>query len=208
MRINHSKLTIFSTSASLALHVVFFLFLIIHFKALDKTLIPGKNENVIQSYLYVHEKKDVANKKLAVEKIPKNSLDPVFTQSHEAVSKTQKQALKPSQSNKIATQKFIDGEHEDALLRLLHEAIQNQQQYPPNALQMGREGRVIVGFTLFGNGTIADLKLIQPCQTQSLNQAALKAVEAATPFKNIDNYLQSPKVFSIEIAFELPSRGE
>lgn len=89
------------------------------------------------------------------------------------------------------------------LLALLHAAIQKQQQYPDSAIQMEREGRVTLGFTLFPDGTIRNLKMIKSSQSASLDNAALMAVQNAVPFQQIQQYLKEAQEFNIDVVFEL-----
>jgi len=95
------------------------------------------------------------------------------------------------------------GEQTEGLLVLLHQAIQNKQQYPASALQMGRQGRVKVGFKLYPDGTISHLRLIKSSGTESLDKAAMEAVRLAIPFKEIDSYLKAPDDFNIDVVFAL-----
>src|SRR5437867_1395289 len=46
------------------------------------------------------------------------------------------------------------GQQTQALLAMLHAAIQKQQHYPESAMQMERQGHATVNFTLFTNGSI------------------------------------------------------
>lgn len=142
----------------------------------------------IQTYVYpqVVMDRSVESKHFVLQKIKKNSqLD--VTQ-HE-------QSVQPFNTDK---------HNQETLLQLLHAEIQKQQNYPVTALQMRREGKVTVGFTLLTNGHITDIKLIKPCDTDSLNQAALQAIQSATPFRDIAQYIQASQALTLEIVFELP----
>jgi TonB family protein len=116
-------------------------------------------------------------------------------------------------NNNISTQKNTSastrhskksrGEQTEELIALLHTAIQNQQHYPPNAIQMQREGRITLAFTLYKNGTISDLRVVKSSQTNSLDDAALAAVRDAAPFQAVKKYMQEPQEYSIDVVFEL-----
>ena len=95
------------------------------------------------------------------------------------------------------------GQQATELLTMLHSAIQKEQHYPPSALQMEREGKVTVTFTLYANGSISDLKIMKTSGTDSLDAAALAAVHDAVPFNQVSQYLHEPQVYSIDVAFEL-----
>ncbi len=102
---------------------------------------------------------------------------------------------------------FISREHasekNDALLTLLHTAIQTQQQYPQSALQMEQQGRVTLSFVLFANGQIKNLHLTKSSGIFSLDEAALTAVQHAIPFKQVDQYLKNSREYTIDVVFEL-----
>lgn len=91
----------------------------------------------------------------------------------------------------------------DSLGALLHDAIQRHQRYPLNALEMEREGRVTLVFTVYVDGTIGNLRIDRSSGTTSLDEAALLAVREATPFKGVDRYLKRPKEHRIDVVFEL-----
>lgn len=95
------------------------------------------------------------------------------------------------------------GKSADELLALLHAAIQQKQHYPISALQMERQGRVKLGFTLFINGQIENLRIISSSGTESLDHAALLAVKKAVPFQRIENYLTSAQEYNVDVVFEL-----
>lgn len=101
-----------------------------------------------------------------------------------------------------------DGQHMvDALLALLHAAIQEKQQYPHSALQMGREGRVTLAFVLHKNGAISNLRIAKRSGTASLDQAAIEAVNAAAPFhvakKYLDKSVELAQAYQVDVVFEL-----
>ncbi|HEX2549315.1 MAG TPA: energy transducer TonB, partial [Gammaproteobacteria bacterium] len=115
--------------------------------------------------------------------------------------------VNPVQPKNISTpeqsQKAGNGNPTSELVTLLHAAIQAQQKYPDNALQMEREGKTTLSFTLYPDGSIKSLKMLNSSGTSTLDEAALTAVNAATPFKGIDKYLKNPEEFQITVAFEL-----
>lgn len=95
------------------------------------------------------------------------------------------------------------GVQTEALLAMLHSAIQKQQHYPLSAMQLERQGRATVRFTLFTDGRIASLRIARSSGTGSLDDAALAAVQDAAPFSNVNKYLESAREFSIDVVFEL-----
>ncbi len=111
------------------------------------------------------------------------------------------QALKPATQN--AASEKSKGAPTNTLLALLHTAIQKQQHYPLSAQQMEREGRVSVQFILLEDGRIKGLHMVKSSGTASLDEAALQAVQAASPFAHINQYLSKAQEFSIDVVFEL-----
>lgn len=92
----------------------------------------------------------------------------------------------------------------EALLALLHNAIQQQQHYPEGAVAMHRQGSATVAFVLTPNGTIQQVHLVKTSGTPSLDDAALTALQAAVPFQGITPYVHTAQAFQIAISFELP----
>jgi TonB family protein len=95
------------------------------------------------------------------------------------------------------------GEQSNELLTLLHSAIQQQQKYPSSAMQLEREGRVTVSFSLSPAGIIQGLRLLKSSGTDSLDTAALDAVKSAAPFNGVHSLLSEPKTFNIDVVFKL-----
>lgn len=95
------------------------------------------------------------------------------------------------------------GDRQDEIVTLLHDAIQKEQRYPPIALQMERQGRVTVAFTLFVDGTIANLRVIKSSDTASLDEAATQAVMHAAPFIQVKNHIHHVEEYQIDVVFEL-----
>jgi protein TonB len=60
--------------------------------------------------------------------------------------------------------------------------IESVKQYPEQARTMQEEGRVTVGFVVNLSGMVKDVRVIEPCRYDSLNRAALEAVNDAAPF--------------------------
>lgn len=114
------------------------------------------------------------------------------------------QITKPTPLPAKAQEKSIgNNENVPELLALLHAAIEQHKQYPATAMEMEREGTVTLRFTLYRDGNIQDLEIQKSSGTASLDTAAIEAVKAATPFKNISKYLQQPQNYQIDVVFEL-----
>lgn len=96
----------------------------------------------------------------------------------------------------------INGTNEDALLNLLHHAIQAQQQYPRDALMQGHKGTTTVAFDLYPDGHIENCTVFNTSGASSLDEAAVEAVNAAAPIEQAKRYLEEVKHFIIKVNFK------
>jgi periplasmic protein TonB len=64
----------------------------------------------------------------------------------------------------------------------LKEKIFRVWQYPEEAIQKGRQGKVSISFVLNDKGEILDMGILHTSGTYSLDTAAMAAVEQASPF--------------------------
>lgn len=194
--------------AALLLHTLLVLLVGYNFNWWHKNISAStKPEQKIHAYLY----RDKVNAAKQIKTITPHQHQPTPTTAHktfEQTSSAKPQIPKTPASSKPATNnQAISGAQMDALITLLHAAIQAQQVYPPSALDLGRFGRVSVSFTLQPNGNITDLTLVHSSGTDSLDQAGLAAVRNAAPFQGVSQYVQQSKVFQIDVVFELPQEG-
>jgi len=84
------------------------------------------------------------------------------------------------------------------------EKVDRMKIYPPIARRMGHEGRMLVSFTVNGNGTIGDLVIAQKSSYGELDFAALDTVRRAVPFETIPSELNvSSMEISLVINFDL-----
>ena len=92
---------------------------------------------------------------------------------------------------------------DDALLKILHNAITAHQQYPENAINLQQTGRVKMGLMLYPNGHISEISILESSGIESLDNAAVAAVKSITRLPNVATYLQTAKFFSVDIVFSL-----
>lgn len=121
-------------------------------------------------------------------------------------SKKPELALKsmPTQATSVSTASAKpQGLPTQTLLALLHQAIQKHQQYPENAQEMRRQGRVTVKFVLNPDGTVSNVALIKSSGTDSLDHAALAAINDAAPYVFVNHYIHSSQEYRIDVVFEL-----
>jgi len=184
--------------ASLLVHLLLLLAAGIMLDFSSPAIVPGNEQvPVIQSYFFnefvakpqqTSETKKINNKEIAKQVKQKTAVAMTVT----------KQVSQPPSAKSSS-----HGEQIDALLALLHDAIQQHQHYPESALEMERQGRVTVSFTLFTDGLIRDLRIVKSSGTASLDSAALAAVNAAVPFTKINKYLENSREFTLDVVFEL-----
>lgn len=105
-------------------------------------------------------------------------------------------AVAPSPAGQFLTRKdYFD------MLRL---KIETHKKYPPKARAKFIEGRVGLQFKINPDGSISDLAVIRPARHNSLNRAAVRAVEASAPFTRLPGQLfTEPVEVRITLVFEL-----
>jgi periplasmic protein TonB len=87
---------------------------------------------------------------------------------------------------------------------LLRMRIESRKIYPDAARSRGKQGRVVVRFTIEEDGSIREKSLVRGSGTDSLDRAALRAVSRAAPFPMAPADLFAfPLTLQIEICFEL-----
>lgn len=183
---------------------------------------PGEQAaHSVTSYLY-QENSSAATEKMAVSQAEKLASPPMIMPKKERSPRKEKS--QPQQRSALAKndvleagawvnsaatqQKNNTGKEVKTLAGFLHTAIQRQQQYPESALQMGRQGRAVVGFRLYPDGAMQGLQLIKSSGTDSLDVAALAAVRRVMPFKQASAYLSVAEDFRIDVVFVLDIETE
>jgi len=80
-------------------------------------------------------------------------------------------------------------------------AIEVVWQYPELALRYGLQGRLLLEFSIVGNGDIESAKIIRSSGSNLLDDEALRAVKAAAPFGPIPPWLGKNRI-DIVASFE------
>lgn len=204
---------------SVFIHVFLLLLIGVAFQIQNKSYSPieQNTQAVIDSYFF-NEEQTSKSPVQTIQSIQKETIEPhsekqlpIYHQMKEL--KTHKlpikKQLKPNkkimQRRHQATKSMNSNEHQqtERLVAMLHDQIQQVQIYPLSAMQLQREGRVKVAFILDQFGQVHHVRLIQSSHTQSLDEAAIKAVQMASPFKNVQPYLSAAQEFNIDVVFEL-----
>jgi len=87
------------------------------------------------------------------------------------------------------------------LLKLLHNAIAESQQYPETAIALKQTGSVKIGFILYPNGHLTRISMLKSSGFETLDTAALQAVETLSPIKEANAYLKKEAFFSVDVVF-------
>lgn len=189
------------TMLSLLAHAAIIILMLtqLHFP-LELPKLGMKQEQILPSYVYQPQpKSEPVIKSVAPKAIPIAKPQPKPAPKPD-IKKPQADVAPPAKP-----QPRLDGNNRPVaeLMALLHAAIQEQQQYPANALEMEREGKITLSFIVYKDGTIANLKILKSSGTSSLDNAALAAVQKAAPFKNVSKYVQEPQACQLDVVFEL-----
>jgi protein TonB len=86
---------------------------------------------------------------------------------------------------------------------LIRERIEKVKRYPLMARKAGKEGTVIVEFSVNSKGDLLSSQVVSSCGTTALDKAALKALQRASPFPLLPETVDSPHRFSVQINFFL-----
>lgn len=186
---------------SLAIHVATFLSIgiLLSFSKPEEKL--GNTENqIVATFIY----DDHANQ-LNMLKVKKEKSHETLKPEKSVLAKSENKHESQAEEQRVAKRHNVEnqGKQTESLVSLLHAAIQAEQHYPENAEQMHRQGSVRVEFTLFEDGHVSELGVVKSSGTSSLDEAALKAVRDAAPFKQIKAYLRGTQHYNIDVIFQL-----
>lgn len=81
----------------------------------------------------------------------------------------------------------------------IKQLIDSQWEYPELALRYGLQGRLTLQFIISGNGRLEQLRLIRSSGSQLLDDEALRAIKAASPFPPIPAWIK-PNPLPIELS--------
>ncbi|MGH7775490.1 MAG: energy transducer TonB [Candidatus Binatia bacterium] len=73
-------------------------------------------------------------------------------------------------------------------------AIELVWEYPEPALRYGLQGKLVLEFTILGNGNLEGTRLIRSSGFSVLDQEAIRAVRAASPFHPIPPWIRSTRL--------------
>jgi len=91
-------------------------------------------------------------------------------------------------------------------LAALAAQINRRRYYPKIARRRGEQGRVVVSFVVSKYGELSDMKVVESSGIKRLDEAALKTLRRASPFKPIPTALDKER-WSISVPIEFKLRG-
>jgi len=96
-----------------------------------------------------------------------------------------------------------DKNHDEPLIKILHDAIANVQHYPEIAIALNQSGSVTIGFRLYPNGRLSEIKLEKSRGFDRLDQAALSAAHSIVMVQEAKQYITNPRYYAIEVQFTM-----
>jgi protein TonB len=141
-----------------------------------------------------HEKRDAREPyRTTIAKTGSQPAPPKVTDHHESASKDDSVNASNDKRKTILSE----------LQRLLLAEINLHKHYPLSALRMGQQGTARVGFRLRKNGYIDALAVLRSSGHESLDRAALSAINDIQPFTPADRLLTKAADMQIDIVFQL-----
>ena len=95
-----------------------------------------------------------------------------------------------------------------SLIVLLGKAITAHLLYPKSAMDLNVQGTSYIGFLLYPDGRVSDIKLLKTSTAEVLDKAAYNAVNAIAPVKHVDTYIQKPEFIVFGIIFGASGRNQ
>ncbi|MBA3660204.1 MAG: TonB family protein [Gammaproteobacteria bacterium] len=90
---------------------------------------------------------------------------------------------------------------DDPLRKLLGRAFTKKLYYPEIARSLYKHGITTIGFVLHPSGEIIGARVLQTSKEKLLDDAALSAINAASPVHQVNLYVKEPRYFIINIIF-------
>jgi protein TonB len=140
------------------------------------------------------KEKEIPTSKDGIEK-------PVVTQPHVLPKPSQFQEVKTGQPTEEPVHLIGDKKVSKSLVVLLGKAITAHLIYPKSAMDLNVRGTSYVGFTLYPDGRVSDIKVLKTSTADVLDQAAFNAINAISPVKHVDTYIQKPEYIVFGIIF-------
>lgn len=113
-----------------------------------------------------------------------------------------KPLIQSSSGNNHMQNKAKNNSTERILLEILHNAIAANLIYPESALLLNQNGTVKIGLTLFPNGQITQVAMLKSSGIESMDKAAIAAVQSIAVIEEARRYLSTKEFFSVDVVFQ------
>jgi outer membrane biosynthesis protein TonB len=114
---------------------------------------------------------------------------------------TQFQEVKVGQNQEDPVHLIGDKKVSKSLIVLLGKAITAHLIYPKSAMDLNVQGISYIGFMIYPDGKVSDIKLLKTSSADVLDKAAYNAIHAIAPVKHVDTYIQKPEFIVFGIIF-------
>lgn len=148
-----------------------------------------QNTEIVQSYIFAPKSISGLNRSSPMHQLKSKASKQTQVAHHAAIAKVitarqQKSTQNSSTNNAAVAQSLTQGQY-NQLLVLLHNAIASKQIYPANAAMLGQHGKVALSFMLQSSGVISAITVKKSSGFPLLDNAAVAAVQAISPFTQI-----------------------
>lgn len=141
-----------------------------------------QNAKIVQSYLFSPKRITGLNRSNPRHQLKSNEPKQIqVTHRASAIKVVTARQQKSTQNNSATTENLSQGQY-NQLLVLLHNAIASKQIYPANAAMLGQHGNVALSFILQSSGVISTITIKKSSGFSLLDNAAVAAVQAISPF--------------------------
>lgn len=129
---------------------------------------------------------------------PQEEIQPIENLDRQVASTTEPGAgPSPTPSSSMTTDAIANYSNQ------IRERIDKVKRYPMMARKAGKQGSVVVEFSVDRNGKLLSSQIAKSCGIKQLDRAAINALKRASPFTPLPESLASPHVFNLQINFFL-----
>jgi len=139
---------------------------------------------------------------------PKGIEKPIIPEHLMQTKASQFQDVKIGQNKEDPVHLIGDKKVSKSLIVLLGKAITAHLLYPKSAMDLNVQGTSYIGFLLYPDGRVSDIRLLKTSTADILDKAAYNAVNAISPVKHVDTYIQKPEFIVFGIIFGTSDRNQ
>jgi len=116
-----------------------------------------------------------------------------------------KQPAPPPQAEAVAAADATAAPELSAYIEAVLKMIHRRKIYPPEAIDRGEEGRVLIGVSVARSGEVLETRIEEPSPFSRLNQAALQTVSGVKAFPPLPSGLAEPFHMHIPLVYRVES---